>query len=91
MHEVIVSSWGIPHWDVNLGAFMLEKLYLHKFFLVISKFSSPHRASLEEMRQAAAAQQANSSKVPTISTKNSGLVNNAAPVGVSNPPFMNTV
>lgn len=53
-----------------------------KMFLII-------RASLDEMRRAAAAQQSAQTKNSTAPASN--LVSNAAAIGTSNPPFVNTV
>lgn len=56
---------------------------------LVTHFSLIFRASLEEMRRAAAAQQSAPTKNSTAPASN--LVSNAAAIGTSNPPFVNTV
>lgn len=69
----------------------LKKIILRNFHLSNASvfFLCFHRASLEDMRRAAQAQQQTSN---TKTSTGSNLVNNAAPIAHSNPPpFVNTV
>lgn len=60
----------------------LTLIFFCQYFLLF-------RASLEEMRRAATAQQATTPTSKTAPGVN--LVGNAAPIATSNPPFINTV